>query len=54
MTEANKEQMVTIPASEYAELLHSDALLNELYAGGVDNWMGWDDAIDRLNEGACD
>ena len=37
--------LVTAVASERLRLL------DELEAGGVDNWVGWDDAIERMNGG---
>lgn len=35
---------------EYARLKEDQALLNALRAEGVDNWEGWDSAIDRLED----
>ena len=45
----NKE-MVTISKAEYDELLKDSELLSCLEACGVDNWCGWDDAIEMFNE----
>lgn len=41
---------VTISVKEYQELLEDQRLLDALRGAGVDNWEGWDDAIDNLNE----
>ena len=46
MTETNKEQMVSIPANEYAELLNESNVLACLYAAGVDSWEGYDEAME--------
>ena len=51
MTETNTEQMVSIPASEYAILLNESDVLAWLYAAGVDNWDGYDDAME-MRDGA--
>ena len=40
----NKET-VTIPKSVYEELVRNSGLLSCLEACGVDNWGGWDDAM---------
>lgn len=45
----NAKETVTIPKKEYDELLDDSHLLNCLRAVGVDNWQGWDDAIDMYN-----
>ena len=42
--------MVSITEDEYKELKRESMLLHFLKWGGVDNWEGWDDAIERLNE----
>jgi len=39
---------VTIPREEYADLLESSEVLYALYAGGVDNWEGYADALDTV------
>lgn len=41
---------VTIDAKEYIRLLHDSALLQELYAAGVDNWEGYELALEALGE----
>jgi hypothetical protein len=37
---------VTISKDEYDRLLDADQLLDALYAAGVDNWDGWDYALE--------
>jgi hypothetical protein len=41
---------ITIPAGRFAELTNAEAKLNALEAAGVDNWEGYDHAMDILNE----
>lgn len=41
---------VTITRKEYDELCKDQAVLNALYATGVDNWTGYDYALERLYE----
>lgn len=48
--EAAKTETVTILESEYQELLRDQALLDALRAAGVDNWDGWDVAIESLGD----
>ena len=43
-------ETVTIPKSEYDELLRRDDWLSWLEAAGVDNWEGMDEAISMRNE----
>jgi hypothetical protein len=45
------EKMVTIPESEYQRLLNDSEMLGCLEACGVDNWCGWDDAMELFAEG---
>jgi len=47
---SDKEQMVSIPASEYAILLNESDVLACLYAAGVDNWEGYDEAMEMRDE----
>jgi hypothetical protein len=49
-TFTDTEQMFTITKKEYEYLLNRDRLLNCLERAGVDNWDGWDFAIDEYNE----
>lgn len=41
-----KMEMVTIPKEEYESLLDDRAKLSCLEACGVDNWTGYDDAME--------
>lgn len=49
------QKMIEIPLEEYLDLQRDSELLDALRVGGVDNWEGWDDAIeafhDSLHEG---
>lgn len=40
--------MKQITDKEYNELLHDKMLVESLYDAGVDNWDGWDIAMDIL------
>jgi len=42
-------ETVTISKKEYEELLDDSRLLNCLRNAGVDNWDGWDFAIEAYN-----
>ena len=42
----NKPKTVTISVEEYNELLDDAEFLNALRMAGVDNWDGYDEAID--------
>lgn len=46
----SEPKTVTIPATEYADLLADKRMLGALRAGGVDNWDGWDFAIESLTD----
>lgn len=50
MTHGDTTQYVTIPLSEYNDLLDSDRFLRALDAAGVDNWIGYDHAREIYNE----
>lgn len=41
---------VIIPKSEYERLIEAEEFLNCLRAAGVDNWSGYDDAREMMNE----
>ncbi|MGE7271398.1 hypothetical protein ACQKK5_08060 [Brevibacillus panacihumi] len=45
-----KEKMVTIPQSEYESLLRDSEFLSCLEACGVDNWQGYSDAREMMEE----
>lgn len=44
------EHMVTIPRTVYEQLQRDSRILEALYAGGVDNWERYDDAMDLLSD----
>lgn len=46
----NKEDFVTITSDEYQELIESQKFLTALENAGVDNWGGYDFAIELFNE----
>lgn len=41
---------ITIPESEYDELVRDQKKLYALEGGGVDNWEGYDDSMEFLTE----
>lgn len=41
---------VRIPEEEYEQLKKDSGLLNALRSAGVDNWEGWDYAIEMLEK----
>ena len=46
----NDWEMITIKKSYYDELMKNDLKLSALDAAGVDNWNGYDDAMDIFRE----
>lgn len=46
----NDQEMITIKKSYYDELMENDLKLSALDAAGVDNWVGYDDAMDIFQE----
>lgn len=44
------EDTITIPVSEWNRLNADSAILEALEAGGVDNWEGYDDALESLSD----
>lgn len=44
-------EVIRLFAERIEELEERDRLLTELEASGVDNWSGWDDALERLTDG---
>ena len=44
------ETTITITQEEYDQLEKDSLLLNALRNQGVDNWCGWDDAIEEYRE----
>lgn len=45
-------ETITITRAEYDQLLADQRLLHALQAAGVDNWNGYDDALETLGEAA--
>jgi hypothetical protein len=43
-------EMITITKEEYDELIYDQMKLIALEGAGVDNWEGWDDAMEILEE----
>lgn len=43
------EEMITITKEEYNELKKGYDIYNCLRCCGVDNWCGWDDAMQMYN-----
>lgn len=43
------QKMISITQNEYDRLVQKEAKLNALEAAGVDNWDGYDYALDILN-----
>jgi len=50
---AAERDTVTIARDLYDELLHDQRLLRALEAAGVDNWDGWDIALETLRKQAA-
>ena len=46
----NMEETITISKKEYESLLEDQKLLQALQGAGVDNWSGYDYAIDMMQE----
>ena len=44
------EETVTISKKIYDNLIESDNELSALHAHGVDNWVGYDDAMESIEE----
>jgi hypothetical protein len=42
------EEMITIPMARHAELVEAEHLLSALEAAGVDNWEGYDHAMEIM------
>lgn len=45
----HEDGSVTLTKEEYAEIMSQLDWLDALEAAGVDNWDGYDDAVDILN-----
>jgi len=46
----NMDEMVTIKKEEYEKLKKDSEFLSALLAAGVDNWDGYDYAVEQLSE----
>jgi len=46
----SEKDTYTISSEEYTELLEAIKMLNALEAAGVDNWEGYDYALELLKE----
>lgn len=44
------DENITISVKRYNELVEAEAFLNRLFAAGVDNWEGYDEAQDSEDE----
>ena len=44
------EEMISISKQRYEELLKSEKELNMLESYGVDNWEGYEEAMEALSE----
>lgn len=44
------DKTVTISMEEHNSLIEDQRLLNCLTAAGVDNWEGWDEAMEMFHE----
>ena len=44
------EESITIPITEYESLIKDAFFLQCLESGGVDNWEGYEEAIEILNK----
>jgi hypothetical protein len=47
----NTEKLITITQEEYNMLLDRDARLSALECAGIDNWSGYDYAMEIYREG---
>lgn len=47
--ETNDDGTVTVSIEEYEELVNDQKFLNCLYSAGVDNWEGFEDAKELLD-----
>lgn len=43
-------EQVTIHKKRYDDLLESERILNALYAGGVDNWEWYEEALGNMED----
>lgn len=50
LLEVKMEETVTVNRAEYLRLEGVDSFMDALNAAGVDNWSGYGDALDILEE----
>jgi hypothetical protein len=43
-------EMITIPKMDYDKLIKDQLILRALYSAGVDNWEGYDIALEYIEE----
>lgn len=46
----NTLEMMYVPKDAYEQLVKDSAILDALYAAGVDNWEGYEEAMSILEE----
>ena len=44
------EDTIIISVERYNELIRSEKILNALYAGGVDNWEWYEEALENMDD----
>ena len=44
------EDTITISVERCNELIRSEKILNALYAGGVDNWEWYEEALENMDD----
>ena len=47
--EQTPDEMITITKKEYDQLISDQEFLNALQGAGVDNWDGYDEALEILH-----
>jgi hypothetical protein len=45
-----EKETITITVERYEELLEAEKILNALYAGGVDNWEWYEEALEGIED----
>ena len=48
MDTTKEDTMIIVSANRYEELLKAEKILEALYAGGVDNWEWYGEALSEL------
>jgi hypothetical protein len=46
--------VITISIEEYGELIEAQRMMDALFEAGVNNWEGWDFAMELLEETEVD